>query len=1011
MKKKVALLLAVIMVLSMLPMNVFGFRVQQFTTPSNPQARLTEVTFNMAALLAGQEWQNRNDGTSTAMVNLSLAGDWNRRFATVASLAAPLLQDDLGSNAVWSGYALLTPIGAPVQGTPGLASTIPTIAGTVYAQISINGNNASIIFTKSQLAQPWEQGLITVVLPIITNNANNTLTATGANGTVLIDAMNLLVGGAAVGVVINGGDPVPFQQAAFLRDITLRERSVGQLDGQRVIRLTAPVDYMWSTRDAAGGILGNEQIGGGTIGGLQVIANNGAFQNPIAIQNTNVFTDGQGRQVLDIFVTLNRTSQPIANFIETLIVRGLVLVAAPGAPASGEVRVYVELGRWGVAPGTGGDAATPIFHDALINTATGQRFPQAFVQGTNTLINTDVASLHNRSVTATMTFRYINGVRVEAPEVSAPLAPGFIIGLGPAIVGWLGGTPYAPGTGFNPIANSFTANDGAWRSSKHVANRTAQDLEVVINEDAPRALWTGLLPERNAAGDFVNFGYNTQGNHRTARVLVRELAPGALNTSIFNSVIEFSLADDIADYVDIVGAAWRFYNAGDQNIGWRPVTVDRTGFDNLPNVLNQPGSAFLANDTLSIFLPRHINPHQLRRVEVAFFVSIEAGAEYKLAAQGIDPEINIVVGGNATAAALDGYSNTVTVATFRDPIHVELVGDTLRAPVADVFNLTQWTPVGDLVITEATAGRLGRGQTFRVDVLAQPDVFWQSPALRGGTVTATNGMELRRTMGQGFIEFTVVRPSTGDGAVITISDLEVLGGIFPGVDYVFAVSGTNPVLGAANTLSGNTTWIDRDTNAATQNLLASPGFFNAVPYAVSFIEFGDLDYIGGDDAPGNYYPDYVQPGRPPVVLTRMADAQVAVSTGNIVGFVFRTNPVDTTLVTGYIALRDFAENFLGVEPQWDGATNTVTISATDQYGDVRTLVVVVDNTQATIDLNGQHEFVDIASYVNFASGPAGSVAPRNENGTVYLPLRFVTEFFGGQVAAIGNPPTGVTIAD
>lgn len=117
-------------------------------------------------------------------------------------------------------------------------------------------------------------------------------------------------------------------------------------------------------------------------------------------------------------------------------------------------------------------------------------------------------------------------------------------------------------------------------------------------------------------------------------------------------------------------------------------------------------------------------------------------------------------------------------------------------------------------------------------------------------------------------------------------------------------------------------------------------------------------------------------------------------------FFWERNIKDNDYNVGYVSLRIFAENFLGVTPGWDAATGYVTIQGMNKdTGAITTLKIQSNNTTAYVDGRSG----DIASvFLKYASGPAGSISAINRYDNVYLPFRFVAEAFGFSVAMDGN---------
>jgi hypothetical protein len=94
---------------------------------------------------------------------------------------------------------------------------------------------------------------------------------------------------------------------------------------------------------------------------------------------------------------------------------------------------------------------------------------------------------------------------------------------------------------------------------------------------------------------------------------------------------------------------------------------------------------------------------------------------------------------------------------------------------------------------------------------------------------------------------------------------------------------------------------------------------------------------------------------------------------------------------GMISLRAFAD-FVGATPAWDGDTGTATVTGLDANFNPVTVSMVSGSNIITV--NGQD--YDIGEYAG-ADNLSGLCTAYNENGSLYLPLRAVTNAFGGSI--------------
>jgi hypothetical protein len=100
---------------------------------------------------------------------------------------------------------------------------------------------------------------------------------------------------------------------------------------------------------------------------------------------------------------------------------------------------------------------------------------------------------------------------------------------------------------------------------------------------------------------------------------------------------------------------------------------------------------------------------------------------------------------------------------------------------------------------------------------------------------------------------------------------------------------------------------------------------------------------------------------------------------------------------GLISLRAYSD-FIQGTPVWDAETSTATVTGTDANGNPVVVSMVSGQTQITV--NGAS--YDIGEYAG-ASNLSGLCTALNENDAIYLPLRAVTNAFGGRLD--WNPDT------
>jgi|GEM_PF-5984095 len=875
MKKKVALLLAVIMVLSMLPLNVFGNSGVSQVAGTQPEARNHTLTISMADIVAA--------GFSTPValnLDLSLGGG-----GAANNVFAGAVGETTATNSRVDGVptALAVGVSPTWAGQPPTFEAQIVYGGTRVAQLQIIATGGVITGAPTE----W----VSINLPIISGSDAPTLSAV-YNTVRIIDNRPLVLAGAN-GVTIGAGGARIFQDAVLLDGITIRENAAGTLNNsvpvqnpdpafpanrelnQRLIRLIAPAGFSWSTDPAVARNLGSTINNGeptinGAVSafGTNPLSNWQFFRANDTFNNSLILADG--RHALDIVFNADRLQNP--NWIETLTLQNFVLFSANDAAiAEGEITVDVVLGN------------------RVTNPTNGQ------------------------------------------------------------------------------LSNHFSTHNN-WRGTVVVANRAAQGVNITVQGDELNEIISGRQEPGIGLGALTNV------------VRLTESAVGAFNVGAIGSRVEFAIN---TPGVILTGMDFRFGTSGD----WTSATFINplvVGDQTVPT-LNAGGGQIL-NNVGSIHIPRVVQT-AVRNLEVRFRVSVEAGAEYKY---GYDIEVTV-------SGPMLQTPETVVAATIIDPIELALSGDVVQVGVGHTMATMQTIEIADLIIRETEAGMLTAGQRIRVDIRSNPlNVFWGAPALVTSTATVTAGnLRIQPVIAanRDYVEFVVTQASTGDvPGEITLSGNTIMGFIFPNVDYGFAVHGWGPV--ATDTL-GRNTWLGGTVGV---------GRFDAIPYFIPAVVFGEFeDDAAPGDVPGDYTPP-VHPGRQLTLGPDMRNFTTSVTGTNVpVPFRWVTNPVDANYVVGMVALRVFAEDFLGIDPVWDAANAMATLTAADSWGNEVTLLAVSNNPNASVIRDGNRVDGDIAAdFVNLASGPRGSIYAQNIDGVIYLPVRFVAETFGYAVRMEGN---------
>jgi hypothetical protein len=148
-------------------------------------------------------------------------------------------------------------------------------------------------------------------------------------------------------------------------------------------------------------------------------------------------------------------------------------------------------------------------------------------------------------------------------------------------------------------------------------------------------------------------------------------------------------------------------------------------------------------------------------------------------------------------------------------------------------------------------------------------------------------------------------------------------------------------------------------------------------------------------------PDMIVPGGTVSANVLVLNESTPANAEGVRPFIMRN--VGDGFQIGLISLRVFAD-FIGATPAWDGETSTATVTGIDANGNPVVVSLVSGQTQITV--NGQTH--DIGEYAG-ADNLRGLCTALNEGGSIYLPMRAVTNAFGGRLE--WNPDTAtVTIS-
>jgi len=636
--------------------------------------------------------------------------------------------------------------------------------------------------------------------------------------------------------------------------------------------------------------------------GLHVIPEGmrrGNVANAISTVSVSSAIDGAtGRPILQLAVAIPPTARrefPQTEIRAALELRNLVLVPTRDA-VDANVYVDVEFGHWqGAAAGAFVMEWTPQFHQDFSQhfLPTGARtdFIQSVLaadrrqsvpprQGTNT---TGIDSIN---ISASVWAALRNPANWNDNEDFRTRFAGQFVGRGDSfeeiianlviedlVIGW---TPSNVGQGAGVAAGWHRRGD-AWAGRKHVGIRAAASLSMTTTDvptlisgrrNLPAVNWTHNGDHPSTSND----NNNRFNQHRTARIQIEELVPGAFDTGWGSGVVEIDVGP--LEGVRLVHAAWRIWS-NQANVGrttggvgegssWHHVPL--LDEDYHPSVA-LPGVPIVRGNNIRLFVPRDPAITARRTLEVYLFVSVEAGFEHLYDGE---PIVIYVDGSAVQTLALDNRS--AVVAYVEDPIIVDVVGDIVEISVGQVMSPVEITPIGDIVITETAIGRLTRGTTFTLGVEAYPIPVLGNHALVNSVwVPDDSGLELRTTrVGTGqtaYMRFEVIRESQTAPAVMTFTNNHVMGTFLPGITYGISING-DPT--AANPAPANI-----QNNAIAQNTargLGGRGNFDSIPYFREIVRFVDFQYeglppgVGDHPGGGNWTNQNQNPG----VASRLA---------------------------------------------------------------------------------------------------------------------------------------------
>jgi len=988
MKRKLALLLALIMVLSLVPANVFandpapGFAGSVSSPASAPTGTRADSPGRVYSITVDVGLISQYLGVGTAdpayfgiALNLVGGNATNLRFVSPGSVALPRPGEPLPNPQVTP--PLLTSFNVPTRyHGPGTSPTLylpvtnvilPAAAagGSLTGDMWLTGHQSAMLWLSPAGLEGLTAGSITIQLPfpIRVNTAADRLYARlgHASGTTILARGNLMnIDTTGIGIVYNGPDPVVFEWEAVLDHIEVRESVVGAIVGRPqdphfpVAHGLLTVDGVVQ-RPASQEAPGRAQATGQQPLMIRLLGPAGyvwdwdddRFEvvDPYGIlipgaYTTHVFQIGTNREELIIrFNGIERTTVPhLVGQLGRLSIRGLELVPHGGTARTGDLYVNVRVGFGGmpfqlgpVAGTTGanrvGFPANPWSGAPDIPYAHGAW--RAFRSGTHT---EDL--LVARRVIPAITLETIG----DLPELRSGYA-----------IGWGSHRPTFIEEGTFP-----------WAPAQHASS----------------------------AGD-LNPGRPTTG--RSAVLRLQENVNNALDMSL-GRYVDFTVPEGFT----LTGFQWRYYTGTTMpadNAGWtsvsRPYAHENPGVnvnfldDNTVrlrrNIRAQVhGESWPAYDATEDELDEYLR-QALRtptrnttvRLEVRFFVSVEAGS----AGRGLDEMVVTVTGPGVNN--LDERANSISVAEVFDPVTIRHIGDPILVDLIGHEQNIYHANAGAIQVTETEGGMLQMGTRLWVQVAPRYGIGHPLAISRGTVLTdAASGLGLTvRQVTQANMAFQthagiiveVTSESTeGNPGTITFDGITLFGHVYHGDAYYLIVTGP--------AIAENHVGV---VGSGVYHSQALGGFLNP-PYYVEIIETLQEEGFGDNRA--------------------LSLNGVTFTTG--VNFRGVANPIIWRRLPGmqheggFVSMRAFALAAGIDEANITWASRVATISGFNYFGQSVVVSVSPDSNRATIVTDGIPTDVDIAMMADGLTGPYGTVRPLHEAGTIYLPLRFMFNVFG-----------------
>jgi hypothetical protein len=398
-----------------------------------------------------------------------------------------------------------------------------------------------------------------------------------------------------------------------------------------------------------------------------------------------------------------------------------------------------------------------------------------------------------------------------------------------------------------------------------------------------------------------------------------------------------------------------------------------------------------------------------RSLDIRMLYSIQAGYEGK---HGSDVEFEVFRNGVSIG--------TVKVATVTDKIIVETIGTPTQI-VRNALDLLALTPVSGFKITETAVGNLEFGDVLYFSLAAtqdgRPIEISNDMVLHLGapTIDDESDMAVRRLGAQAgqelsrgrTIAYEIRRESTGTPGVITFPEAYVVGSVRPGIDWHVVVSGPNIAINNVMYADSNIAVVeaygipevDYSGQGANRTAVTSTdqrrARFYDMPYSAVVLEVRGTAVID----PGNVTQGPGL-GLGQVVSLREGD-MVDVNGTQIQAIILHRSAVDPNVAFTMINPRVFAHLFgLNIGDGFDPETRSFTFTGPSALSPQTSATLTLDNPNIVV--NGTpHDIATRAGQPRFA----GTLSPVVQNDRQYVPARVLANIFGIRIGFSGGTVT------